>query len=365
MWTPCRHRHRWPPSAEERSLNSMMCCSSDTDFQAELLTEIDTDRQVLVTDNSTADSVVVVVDNRDIHHIFDDNMDDVDNQNPQCGVSRFVAKMLAINMTAAASRRRSNIERSVMNLLYPMAYRIVMGYDVHPGQSPWMTTLYYYDYFVCGAAIIDHWHVVTAAHCFDRSRRSYNYYIRVGSVKIFNGTLYTISAIHRHHRYSRYRIYHDIAIIRLSQPIVFTSEVGPICLPLIEWLNRTQLIGESVYVAGYGDTAYEGQPSSLLQEVDLLVLDNEHCEYNYMTLRESRVRFPVGIKRSLMCAGYEQGGKDACQGDSGGPLTYQYNFQNYLLGIVSFGYQCGLADYPGVYTYVPYYLDWIYSIITN
>ena len=56
---------------------------------------------------------------------------------------------------------------------------------------------------------------------------------------------------------------------------------------------------------------------------------------------------------SMMCAGIE--GKDSCQGDSGGPLTCD----GLLCGIVSWGYGCALADFPGVYTQTSYFVDWI------
>jgi len=58
------------------------------------------------------------------------------------------------------------------------------------------------------------------------------------------------------------------------------------------------------------------------------------------------------------------------QGDSGGPLmTYQRLDQGGLkmtaAGIVSFAVGCGNARYPGIYTKVDAYLDWIAETITN
>ena len=34
-----------------------------------------------------------------------------------------------------------------------------------------------------------------------------------------------------------------------------------------------------------------------------------------------------------------------------------------LVGAVSFGYGCGKPNFPGVYASVPYYADWINSVI--
>lgn len=61
----------------------------------------------------------------------------------------------------------------------------------------------------------------------------------------------------------------------------------------------------------------------------------------------------------MICAGYMQaGGVDACQGDSGGPLVCNGT----LAGIVSWGYRCAVPGYPGIYTNVSYYNNWI---VTN
>jgi len=56
---------------------------------------------------------------------------------------------------------------------------------------------------------------------------------------------------------------------------------------------------------------------------------------------------------------------DTCQGDSGGPIMYySENEQVWMLaGITSYGYGCALPNYPGVYTRVSTYIDWIQSIV--
>jgi trypsin len=50
----------------------------------------------------------------------------------------------------------------------------------------------------------------------------------------------------------------------------------------------------------------------------------------------------------MICAAVTDGGKDACSGDSGGPLVVG----DQLVGIVSWGVGCALADFPGVYSNV-------------
>lgn len=61
------------------------------------------------------------------------------------------------------------------------------------------------------------------------------------------------------------------------------------------------------------------------------------------------------IPERMLCAGYAQGGVDACEGNAGGPLECS----GQLAGIVSWGIGCGYAGYPGVYTNVSYYSQWI------
>lgn len=73
-----------------------------------------------------------------------------------------------------------------------------------------------------------------------------------------------------------------------------------------------------------------------------------------MPFSECEKRYKFFIDTQL-CAGNIDGGINACSGDSGGPLVCK----NKLCGIVSYGKRCGKKGYPGVYTEVSNYINWV------
>ena len=87
-----------------------------------------------------------------------------------------------------------------------------------------------------------------------------------------------------------------------------------------------------------------------MKKVDLPTVSDEKCAEAYAEFNP--------VLDSMLCAGdLENGGIDACQGDSGGP--YVLKGTNTQVAIVSWGYGCAYAGYPGVNTEVTYFLDWI------
>lgn len=97
-----------------------------------------------------------------------------------------------------------------------------------------------------------------------------------------------------------------------------------------------------------------GQPDQL-QQTTLYTIDQNVCKQRYETIGGM-------ITDSMMCAGrLDAGGPDGCFGDSGGPLIYK----GLVVGLVSFGYSCGHRYYPGVYTKISHFTDWIVKTTTT
>ncbi|XP_026477693.1 venom serine protease Bi-VSP-like [Ctenocephalides felis] len=137
----------------------------------------------------------------------------------------------------------------------------------------------------------------------------------------------------------------------------YTFAIYPICLPyrkdVAYKIFATSNEQETLWGAGWGSTQYGGATSSILQEVMLPAVTTEKCQNAYSA-------FPNKIiDERVICAGYEQGGKDACSGDSGGPLFWPVRVVYFLIGIVSYGYRCAEPGFPGVYTRVSAYMPWI------
>jgi len=81
-------------------------------------------------------------------------------------------------------------------------------------------------------------------------------------------------------------------------------------------------------------------------KVDVPVVSDDDCRDAYGQ---------NDIADSMICAGLDQAGKDSCQGDSGGPFMCGSG----LDGIVSWGYGCAQAGFPGVYTQTSYFRHWL------
>ena len=252
----------------------------------------------------------------------------------------------------------------------PHVAPIVGGDEAKPNDWPWAAALYLKKNgkkkFHCGGSIVNEHYILTAAHCLMEKEKEVvspkDLLVKVGANDLASkqGATLRVSKAIPHEKYVHNGAYDDVALLKLSDNVDFTNpNVRPICLPTQEMLKEN-FTGEEVTVIGWGLISYvAGDTEKKLREVDVTVISTPKCDKDYQKEKDLMKNYPKGITDQFICAGSPEGGKDSCQGDSGGPLMYEKKGIFYQLGIVSFGYKCGKKTFPGVYTNLPFYVDWI------
>jgi len=229
--------------------------------------------------------------------------------------------------------------------------RIVGGVETETNEYPWQVALVSSSGSrpFCGGTLISSTHVLTAAHCTAGSSAA-GISVLVGEHRIDDSsfTRVPLSAITDHPDYNNGSLDNDFSILTLATPVEFSSTVAPACLPSS---GGNDYAGVLATVSGWGTLSSGGNQPTVLNEVDVTVQSNADCKSAYGS---------SSITDNMICAA--DAGKDSCQGDSGGPLVAPSNNGRYeLIGVVSWGYGCAMAQYPGVYARVTAQMNWIQS----
>ncbi|XP_058824736.1 proclotting enzyme isoform X2 [Topomyia yanbarensis] len=241
--------------------------------------------------------------------------------------------------------------------------RIVGGMEAPIGQWPWMAAIFLHGpkrtEFWCGGSLIGTKYILTAAHCTRDSRQrpfaARQFTVRLGDIDLSTDAepsapvTFRVTEVRAHPKFSRVGFYNDIAILVLDRPVRKSKYVIPVCTPMANLPSKDRMAGRRATVVGWGTTYYGGKESTKQQQATLPVWRNEDCNHAYFQ----------PITDNFLCAGFSEGGVDACQGDSGGPLMMLVESRWTQVGVVSFGNKCGEPGYPGVYTRVSEYMQWI------
>ncbi|XP_067879868.1 serine protease 55-like [Heterodontus francisci] len=216
--------------------------------------------------------------------------------------------------------------------------QIIGGSDTKPGDWPWQVSLRKGGTHICGGSILSQWWLLTAAHCVKK--------IRPEHISVETGTIllghhkaqrHEVTEILIHQHFNHSTLDNDIAMLLLKAPITFNGNQMPVLLPLVDRFNVKAWA--PCYVIGWGTTEYERRPV-ILQEVEVALIDWHNCR-----------KWMTDITRNMLCAGYEEGGRDACQGDSGGPLMCEGKTSETWIqvGIVSWGNGCAESQSPDLF----------------
>ncbi|XP_054158034.1 proclotting enzyme-like [Oppia nitens] len=230
--------------------------------------------------------------------------------------------------------------------------RIIGGALANPKDWIWMAALLLKSQTqpYCGGALVTNQHILTAAHCL-KDLTPEDIIIRLGAYD-FSASAdpeaqdFVVDYFKIHPKYNRQTYDNDMAIVKLRTKTRFTDSVKPICLPQ----KNRNYAGQLALVTGWGHTTFNGKNSPKLRQVSLPVWNNTACDSVFST----------AITDQMLCAGNPAGGKDSCQGDSGGPLMITGpNKRWMIIGVVSWGVNCGRPNSPGVYSRVSRFIDWV------
>lgn len=263
--------------------------------------------------------------------------------------------------------------------------KVVGGDPAYLKDWPGYAALRFDDRYVCGGAVIDREWVLTAAHCFDGGRLeklnsgAMTLTAAIGAENIKDvkpEQLYPAASWTVHPSYEKAIPQgDDIALIKLAKP--YEGEAMRISLSP----DSDPQLGAILRVAGFGTTYYgqQLQPveeqataetrfagSDQFQEATLDFVPPPPCRDANSFKDNFGAPIPVLIGDGQLCAAPPEAlGKlhGSCQGDSGGPLVGYKDGCPVQVGVVSWAYECGRAEYPGVFTRVSHYRDWILRTI--
>ncbi|TMW52937.1 hypothetical protein DOY81_001970 [Sarcophaga bullata] len=162
-----------------------------------------------------------------------------------------------------------------------------------------------------------------------------------------DGSLYVVEKYILHPDYNIWFFDNDLALVILAFPL--NSNV-PKQIAAIPLATNVPAENSLATIAGWGitDASINSSFSEILQIADVHIVDNSACKIAY---GEGR------ITPGMLCAA--SSGTDACLGDAGGALVYR----DTALGLISWGNGCGNLNFPGVYTNLIYFKEWIQSEI--
>ncbi|XP_014222427.2 chymotrypsin-C-like [Trichogramma pretiosum] len=237
---------------------------------------------------------------------------------------------------------------AVSDVSAKIVQRIVGGLEAPPGRFLHQVSLQILNgdcsFHVCGGSIIDDLHIVTAAHCLTNEvTHDFNHKqitVVAGTQNLRNKT----SGIYRDVQYTyipaSYKLnapFHDIAILRLKQPLPLNDEHQS-----NQRIRAVKLPAVNQYLPGYTNTQYASASGfGVFQE-----RWNTYTRQKEQSLTSPTLKYTFGrinvvrndcLPTQICVTALDQRrpGEDGgiCQGDSGGPLTDEST--NTLIGITS------------------------------
>jgi secreted trypsin-like serine protease len=263
--------------------------------------------------------------------------------------SLFLAGLIALNGCAAADLGGDD-----------GADKIVGGTNADITEFPWQISMQTTSGFhFCGGSILDAEWILTASHCVDGQSPS-AFRIVAGVTRVSqssSGQVRNVAQIIMFPGYVTPEQGKDVSLVRLSTPLTLNSTTVK-AIPIVTAADASAGVtnpGVNSTVTGWGTLSSGGSSPDILQKVTVPLISNADANAAYQ---------PEGITITADQLGaglLGVGGRDSCQGDSGGPLVVQTASGTKLAGVVSWGFGCADANFPGMYARVSSFEQFITS----
>lgn len=236
---------------------------------------------------------------------------------------------------------------------------VVGGSPTDISRHPWQVLVISEpDNRLCGGAIIAQGWVATAAHCVSGATAD-SIDVHVGITLLSEraaANRVELSEVIVHPEWDSTNYRNDLALLRLATPVKFGPTVTAVSLPLGQDSSTWPASGTPATITGWGATVFDGEPSNHLRSAQVQILGGP----TDATCGLYGGSFDADVE---LCVGVPGGGVDSCQGDSGSPLVIDVSGKPVLAGVTSVGFECALADYPGIFTRMTSFSTWVQSYL--
>ncbi|XP_049784975.1 trypsin-3-like isoform X2 [Schistocerca cancellata] len=254
------------------------------------------------------------------------------------------------------------------------ASRLSGGVPLSPSEMPWLALVYAGEDNVTTGSLINNRYVLTAAAPV-QGYTAQDVKVSLGAENVCTGDVSTVNAsvseVLVHPQYDPDSMASDLALLRLTTPVVFSSRISPVCLPPTDratylgqvstaasWSAEEATSANATAVngtAGNATAAAAAGSACRARKLPLPVLQQRDCFLSNVSARL--------VTEDKGCAGTPGTAALLCPGDAGGPLlfrTLQGVYQQ--IGVLASANECGENIYgPSLYTRVAPYLRWIFA----